>query len=422
MSKDFLGIKVTLDSRLVKKGDFFVPVVGENFDGNKFIKKALDNGAKGVIEEEDLYKLAKKKLKHISPTVIAVTGSVGKSSTTRFIGSLLASKYEVGIGSLNTKLGLAVNIINDLSLSCEFFIAECGMDRKGELFSTGTFINPDVAVLTSIGISHAEKLGDLEDIKDAKSELLKTLSKEGVVFYNRRVSSVREVVSRFPNLKKVPYGYFSKASRLYTSTPNLIGQHQKINAHGAYKVAKFFGVNPNKALLNSLEPLKGRLRLLDGMKGSLILDDTYNASPDSVLYALKTFIDYSKSLQTLSGRKVLVLGHMAELGKYTLEGHYKVGDFISKNKKHFDLLIVVGNIARNILESPLFKKHPIESLFFEDSQKAGVYLKKIFKPNLGDLILFKGSQSARIEKAIKPILKNPRKASQLLVRQDVRWM
>src|SRR3989344_9294770 len=124
-------MKVALDSRLIKKGEYFVPVKGESFDGHKFIDDALKNGAKGIIEENKLYELASKKLGEIDPIVIAITGSVGKSTMRDFVSTLISQKYKICVGSLNTKLGLATNIINDLKAGDRFFVAEWGMDYAG---------------------------------------------------------------------------------------------------------------------------------------------------------------------------------------------------------------------------------------------------------------------------------------------------
>src|SRR3989344_6605797 len=142
-------MKVCLDSRLIKAGEYFVAVVGENFDGHKFISDVLGKGAAGVLQENELYKISSEKLARINPVVIAVTGSVGKSTTRDFLKILLDTKYKVCVGSLNTKLGLATNIVNEMEYDCEIFIAECGMDHAGELFETGEFIKPNIVVITN---------------------------------------------------------------------------------------------------------------------------------------------------------------------------------------------------------------------------------------------------------------------------------
>jgi len=147
---DLNSLSVNLDSRLIKPGEYFVPVKGEFTDGHKYIDNALKNGAKGIIEVEELYKIAQRKLKSIDPTIIAITGSVGKSTTRDFVYTLISTQYRAAKGTLNTKLGLATNIINDLKFGDEFFIAEAGMDKLEELTATGRFLNPDIVVCTAI--------------------------------------------------------------------------------------------------------------------------------------------------------------------------------------------------------------------------------------------------------------------------------
>ncbi len=421
MKNNWKDIKVCLDSRLIKKGDYFVPIKGENFNGYDYIESALKNGAKGIIEESDLYDIAVKKLKEIKPIVIAITGSVGKTSTSRYIYKLLKNKYNAYLGYLNTKLGLAVNILNDLKTDADFFIAECGMDRKGELFETGTFIQPDSVVLTNISESHAEKLGTLEDIKEAKSELIKTLDpKKGVLFFNSSFKDVVSVADSFKTIKKIPYGIPSKNSIVYKGTPNLIGIHQKTNANAAVVVSKYYGCSVTKKSLMSLKPEKGRFNILKGMGGSTLIDDTYNASRVSTLASLKAYKNYVEGKDF--SRRFIVLGHMAELGIYEKQSHISVGDFIGKYSAFFDLVILVGSKSLLYSKSSFFIQKKIPYKYFETHKEVLDYINNQIKPTNKDIFLFKGSQSARLELVLKNLLYNPKIAKKVLVRQDARWV
>ncbi|PJA40689.1 hypothetical protein CO178_01710 [candidate division WWE3 bacterium CG_4_9_14_3_um_filter_34_6] len=300
-------LKVCLDSRLVNSGDYFVPIKGENFDGHKFIDDAIKAGAAGIIEEEELYKLASEKLSRINPIVIAVTGSVGKSTMCSFISTILLEKHNVCVGKLNTKLGLAVNIMNDLKDNDYFFVAEAGMDKAGELTETGKFLNPDAVVITNISESHMEKLGSLDEIKKAKSEILKTVISGGTVYLNWDCSNIRDIVSEVPNeVTLITYGLlgdakFDKSSadlllsveedgyETFDEIPfSFIGKHNYLNALGAFAVVDEFGINVVN-ILNGMKKLKtpnGRLKLIDGIFGSIIVDDTYNSSPASLIGAI----------------------------------------------------------------------------------------------------------------------------------------
>ncbi len=236
------NIIVSLDSRLIKPGEYFVPVKGEVTDGHKYMDMALQNGAVGIIEENELYKLASEKLAKIKPIVLAVTGSVGKSTMVGFISTLLSQKFKVCKGSLNTKLGLAVNIINDMKNNDQIFVAETGMDRAGELLETGNFISPHIAVITNVSETHLEKLGSFENIKKAKAELLQTIRQGGSAFINWDDAGAKSIA------KYVPKSVFVRRYKLYNGDNdkpfNFIGKHNKVLASGAIDIAKF------------LEPLK----------------------------------------------------------------------------------------------------------------------------------------------------------------------
>lgn len=402
-------MKVCLDSRLIKKGDYFVPVVGEEFDGHKFVESALKNGAEGIIEEKELYDIASKKLAKINPVVIAITGSVGKTSMRDYITTLLSTQFRVCKGSLNTKLGLAVNIVNDMQNDCEFFVAECGMDRVGELTETGMFIKPNIVVLTNISESHAEKVGTLEDIKKAKSELLKTMNKKGTVFVNEKSKAALDVAKKYAPSKIVDYGDWENTIQL-----NVIGDANLINAHGAWSVAKSLGVKNLESKVLKLTSSKGRLNKLEGVNDCVIFDDTYNSSPVSCEYSLKAVSKFPNS-----GRKIAILGGMLELGQYEKAGHEKIGDLLANLE--YTYVILVGDLAKKFITKKL-KNSPTKIIEIEDSEKAAYYALNELNPKEGDVFLVKGSQGIRMEKCVKILLKDPKKAKYLLVRQDLRWL
>jgi len=201
------SIKVNQDSRAIKPGDWFVAVKGENFDGHDFIEDALARGASGILELEELFDLAKRKVRKLQPQVIAVTGSYGKTTTKEFVYKVLS----VGIrgartrSNLNTPLGVAMEIVNGLRPHHKFFVAEVGMDKVGEIRQSCLMVGPQVGVLTSVGEMHLERLGSLERIKQAKSELLETLPPDGTAVLNWDDENVREISKKFEG-EKIWYG------------------------------------------------------------------------------------------------------------------------------------------------------------------------------------------------------------------------
>lgn len=413
-------MRVTLDSRQVKKGDYFVAVKGETFDGHDYIGQAIKNGAKAVLEESDLYELASNKLAKIDPVVIAITGSVGKTSMRDYIYTILSQQFNVCKGVLNTKLGLATNIVNDMRSNDQFFVAECGMDKIGELSQTGDFIKPKVVVLTNISESHAQKLGDIENIIKAKSELIQSLSKNGVLFFNQTNHYCVQIAKDYGAIEKYGYGKMTDSQKrfIYGKT-GLVGEGNYINISGATAVCDYFNVDDIDNKLTKIKPPKGRLNLIKGFNGLKIFDDTYNSSPVSAVNSLNAVNWYFNKVLTVKGYKVTVLGGMLELGKYEDSGHKIVGDTVAL--LNYDYAILVGELAKKYKSQKLLDSNT-RVIEVADSIKAANCIKQNVKPKKGDVILVKASQGIRLEKCVKELMLKPAEAADLLVRQDERWV
>ena len=391
-----------MDSRLIKEGEYFVAVVGEKFDGHDFVKDVLERGAAGVLEEGELYDLAKERLEKFRPEVIAVTGSTGKTTTKEAIATVLKQKFKVfkSEGTLNTKLGLAAEIVNNLKGSHQKLVVEVGMDRLGEIKETCQLIKPRIGVVTFINPTHQEKLKTLENIIKAKGELLEALSKDGVAVLNGDDENVRSLQKKFGG-QIVWYGKAEKAEirpELIKVEIPLLGEHQIYNVLAAAAVGQVCGLSAveiNQGLKN-LKPLKGRLNPLEGVNDCQILDDTYNSSPKSAVAALEVLKNFPAK------RRIAILGDMLELGKFEKKGHQMVGQIVAESK--VDFLITVG-----------------ESSHFDNSEEAAEEIIDLIKPRKGDVILVKGSRGMRMEKIVEKLLEDPSKAKDLLVCQDIRW-
>ncbi len=419
-SKD---IKVSIDSRTINKGEYFVPVKGENFDGHDYIKDAYKKGATGILEEDELYKIASEKLHRINPCVIAITGSVGKSTMRDFLYDIFSAQFKVCKGYLNTKLGLAVNIINDLKSDDEFFIAETGMDFAGELTITGNFLKPHIGVITNISESHMEKLGTLENIIKAKADLVHTIRKEGKVYINWDNGNIRTITKMIPGyLNVIKYGVDEVPGYSAESINELIeersskyrnlkfdyipfkftGKHNILNAVGAFAIAYENGVDIDRIInkMHNIVPPKGRMNLRQTDNGYVIIDDTYNSSPVSAVKAIEETSKYHLD-NNLGGRKIAVLGGMRELGSYENEGHSIVGDMIAEEK--FDVLVLVGSLSKKYQLSKKLKKSNTQTLYFNDNQEASNYIADTIKPQKGDIILFKASRAFKLEEIIEKV-------------------
>jgi len=391
-------MKVCLDSRLIKPGEYFVPIKGDSFDGHKFIDEVLNRGAAGIIEEADLYKLAEDKLVKSKIRIIGVAGSVGKSTMRSFLTSILKSKYKVLEGDLNTKLGLTVKIVNELE-DQEVMVAELGIDRLGEMKMLTDFIKPDYSIITKLEKEHMQFL---ESFKKVVAENLVSITnsknKEG---YANILD--KELIGSVPGIK-----YYS-ADNLLKLSIEWLADHEKDYLGGVSLLLKdkFNFTNSEYEMgMENIQRPKGRLNLIVGENESIIIDDTYNAVCDeSVIKG----IDYAKRIAKDSNRRLIVIiSTMRETGETEMEQHKNVAVHLNKAKP--DNLIIIGDIK------DLYVKHlKVEYLKYEDSEKVEI------KPDNKCLYYIKGSQFFRMEKIVFKLMKDKDCAGDLLVRQDVRW-
>lgn len=407
------SFRVCLDSRLIKPGDYFVAVVGEVADGHRYIDSAMDNGAKGWMEEDDLYELAKYKIEKVDPIIVGITGSTGKSSVTAFLTQLLSSKYKVAKGGLNTKLGLSTEVINNISSDCNVFVAEIGMNGLGQIDKITEMYPPHIAVLTTINQTHAEKLGSIENIAKAKSEIINHMNEKDVLVVNKDNEFTQAIGEKFVG-KVIWYGESTLNNCDYTFTDfKPLGLHNRLNMLATIRVAEEVGMSNAEIqdqIPNIVAP-KGRLNLIPGINGSNLIDDTYNASPVSTKYAIDTLVGYP------SKRRIAILGDMLELGNIEIQEHENIGRYVAENT--IDVFIGVGSLMKKAVE--LVKKMDIESYHLDNSAEFEQKLLSHLDINAGDTILIKGSQGIRMEKITEVLMEEPEKAPQLLVRQDIRW-
>ncbi|HEX5429679.1 MAG TPA: UDP-N-acetylmuramoyl-tripeptide--D-alanyl-D-alanine ligase [Patescibacteria group bacterium] len=401
------------------------------------------------------------------PQIVGITGSVGKSSAKDAISLVLSQKFSVGAtaGNFNSQIGLPLAVLGIkksggfkknlasvfgwlwIIISAPFgilkrdfpkiLVLEMGTDHPGDITGLLNITGPlSSAVLTDIGISHMEFFPSREALAKEKLSILKGLKNSGIAILNADNSKVLEGKSKVPNTLTYGFGpadvqahnfhytvrdgrpgivFFvqtAKDSREFF-IPNAVGKPAAYAALGATAVGLSFGLDLQevaKALENYHQPA-GRLQIISGANGSTIIDDTYNASPSSVIAALEALSEVSSTRQLVS------LGHMAELGSESESGHRQVADKLAAMKP--DIIFLVGEKTKTI-ESELKNRQFAGQVFwFPDSDAAKISVKQ----NLlaGDWILVKGSQSARMEKIVKAIMRNPLDAPKLLVRQSKQW-
>jgi UDP-N-acetylmuramoyl-tripeptide--D-alanyl-D-alanine ligase len=424
--------KISTDSRTVKPGELFVALRGDNFDGHKFVEDVAKAGAGGAIVDlawkgkvpvnfailraegtlRAYQNLAANYRKSLPLKVIAITGSNGKTSAKDFAASVLARKFRVTKteGNFNNHVGLPRTILEATSVD-EIAVWEIGMNHPGEIAALAQIAAPDDAIITNIGIAHIEFMGSREAIAKEKGALAQAIGPEGTVILNADDSFSQKIAAR-TRAKLVFAGanagtvraidirqsadgseftILEGAHRCRAQLP-VPGIHMVQNAMLAVAAGRVFGLSIEEcaAGLVSAPLTKARLQIKQ-IHGVQIIDDSYNANPDSMKAALRTLVELDAD-----GRRIAVLGEMGELGEESERGHREVGETAAE--LGVDQLIAVGEkgaiIARAAEKGGLKKSTAVEST----SQAAGM-LADIAAP--GDLVLIKGSRSARMERVLE---------------------
>lgn len=393
------------------------------------------------------------------PEVIAITGSAGKTTTKEFLRELLEIDFEVMAPAegYNTELGAPLAFFNEktpasilsvkewlliilrvykkaffLKAYPDVLVVEMGADKPGDIRYLSRVFRPDKGIVLSVLNTHLVQFKTIEHVAKEKSELVKAVKPEGKVYLN----SDDEYVRKMAPLAKAkvilfgtedPTGY--KASSLKTDMSGLrfnlrageksykiaapiFGQQMVYSLLAAIAVARSKHISMDKLVerVKKLKPFKGRMNVLEGIKDSIIIDDSYNANPDSMFEALEF-------LSKVEGRKIAALGTMNELGDSEPAAHQKVGE---KAATSVNILVTVGEPAKKYLAKAAEKAGMTQVKSFSSSEEAGEYLKGIIKK--GDVILAKGSQNnVRMEKAVEKIMAHPEERVSKLVRQSQFW-
>ena len=405
---------VSTDTRDRVSGKLFIALEGVNFDGHNFIKQAEDLGAVAVIahkridsnlptllvsnSEEAYQKLAAWHRQSFSPIVIAITGSNGKTSTKNMLHSILSLHGPTlsTKGNLNNHLGVPKTLL-ELAKKHQYCIIEMGANHVNEIELLCKLAQPDIAIITNANNAHLGEFGSEKNLVKAKGEILESLSGDGIAIINKSSPHIDiwEKMSGTQNLT-----FFGNESNVYASnikqfkstlnfslnfnhssiniTLSMIGLHQIENVLAAAACAIKIGISPDliKKGLEKVRSEKGRLELIE-LQNFTILDDSYNANPQSV----KAAID---SLKQFSGKKVLVLGTMAELGKDSSKLHQEIGDYA--REQNIDSLITIGQEAQCFKGSHF---DDIESIFNE-----------INNYHKGATVLIKGSRKMELNKLV----------------------
>lgn len=453
--------RVAIDSRQVIPGSVFFALQGEALDGHQFIGEALARGALAIVGNARARELgfgrtltlidvaglqpdpssdAHAAVTHASPPllfvtenslaalqkfaafwrrkfpavqVIGVTGSVGKTSTKELVSAVLKQRYRTlkSEGNLNSETGLPLTIFN-LNETHQRAVLEMGMYARGEIATLCEIAQPYVGVVTLVAPIHLERLGTIENIAEAKAELVQALPAGGWAILNgddARVRAMREQTQarvltfglsstndlwadeiESHGLEGMEFALHYRNAHLHVRVP-LLGQHSVHTALAAAAVGLAEGLSWEE-ILRGLQDVSAQLRLLavPGKNGITILDDTYNASPPSTLSALNL-------LSEMSGRKIAVLGDMRELGEYEREGHQLVG---IRAARVADLIIAVGPLGKLIGDAAREQGHA-DVYYATGNTEAVEQVNRLAAP--GDIVLIKGSRGAQMENIVRAL-------------------
>ena len=420
---------------------------------------------------------ARKIVEKYKPTVVAITGSVGKTSTRNAIAEVLGAKFVIRTNAenYNNEFGVPLTIIGEKSpersvlgwlrvfwkadkliLGSDasypnMLVLEYGIDRPGDMNALCDIATPDVAVLTAISPVHVENFPDVDALAEEKGTILRRVKSSGRAIVNaddERVLGMRNAAAahvvtygfapqaevRAENYRmetredfsfepgevfsEIHFDAITPQERAPATLVNLVGRAQASAAIAAVAVGRAFDV-PLATMIERLTRVTGqagRMRPIPGIKGSLILDDSYNAAPAAMKAAVDVLAQFHPAE---NAKRIAVLGKMAELGRYSEEEHKKIGAQVAASG--VSLLVTITEPAQDIRRGAIAAGFPeSQTQHFSSSDEAGRWLD--FHVKKGDIVLVKGAQSARTEKVVKDLMAEPLHAPTLLVRQYGAWL
>ncbi len=428
---------VAFDSRKLQAGNLFVPLAGAR-DGHEFVQTAFDNGASATLWAADhdfaddghprivvadplqaLHKLGQYYLRKINPIVVAVSGSNGKTTTKDMIASILSTQMNVTKthANFNNAIGVPVTLLN-MEANTEAVVVEMGMSHFGELDELSKLVTPDIAVLTMIGEAHIEFFGTRDRIADAKMEITHGLREDGTFVYNGDEPLLRERSAALKQVKKT-FGRQLNNDIYATSveqsdhdirfkvnlwpdqefTIPMIGEYNVNNALAAMMVGDLLHVTPEHLQkgLADLQVTANRAEWLAGSQGEKILSDVYNSNPTAVREVLQTLNELPET-----GRRIIVLGDMLELGEASQKLHAGLADAIDHD--HFQKVFLVGNEMKALREQLLATGYPADDLQLFTTVEETQLITQLHKTiQAGDIVLLKGSHGIHLEKVLQAL-------------------
>lgn len=411
---------ISTDTRTIKKGEIYLPLKGESFDGENFIDKALESGAVASFctkEHEDIncpqllvedtreayLNLAELYKNKINPKVIAITGSSGKTTTKEMAFAVANEQFKTQKTekNYNNEIGFCKTILS-MPEASQVLILEMGMRGLGEIELLSRHANPDIAIIANIGTAHIGRLGSRENIAKAKCEIVSHLNKNGIliahddILIKNIVNNIRTTYFSLENVeiieRKIGYTKFVYKNNEYELFTE--GDHNVQNSLATIEMGLELGMTPEKIAqgLKNYKPIEKRWDI-QKIKGIDFINDSYNANPDSMKAVIKTVLDFKYE------NPIFVLGDMGELGENEVQYHREIADYIlSFNKKDIKVL-TVGHLANEITKELV--KNGINSLNFENNETISKYI--LDNVTVGTTIVLKASRSMKFEEILEKI-------------------
>ena len=416
---------ISIDSRTIKKDSLFIGINGENFNGNDYVDEAIHKGACLAITDSKKYKTSQNKniiyvnnsisalkkitsniLKSFDGNVVGITGSNGKTTTTKIIANVL-SKSSSTLNNYNNEIGMPLSIFNAKQNSKNLVI-EMGAAKPGDIKYLSSILKPNIGVITNIGNSHLEKLKNIKGVLKVKSELVSNIknggylvvpneNKEHLKFWEKIIRGKELItfgteknadfyaINIKSSIKKQEFNIISDKYNIdHKIKTSLSGVHNIKNILAAFAVSYLIENSPKLFNQRLEKNTQVRQKQQKWIRGSLLIDDTYNANPESV----KKAIDF---LSNSNKRKVFIMGDMLELGRYRKKMHADVGQYAKRKK--VDVFLGFGELTKYAVSG-----YGKNGLFFNNEND----LKKFIKENIksGDIVLIKGSRGMKMERFI----------------------
>ena len=418
-------MSVSTDSRTVESDQLFIALAGERFDAHDFVAAIEHQAAAAFVHRKidcDLPQIVVKDTlkalgdfaqawrKQFKKPLVGLTGSNGKTTVKEMLAAILSCKGTTlaTFGNLNNDIGMPLTLLR-LREEHDYAVIEMGANHFGEIEYLSNISKPDIAILNNAGAAHLEGFGSVEGVSRAKAEIFNGLSDGGVAIINNDDQYANYWLSCNAERKVMTFGLTNQAEVKGEMTDEglllslagesvlinlaLLGQHNTRNALAASAAASAIGFDLQtiKQGLESLKPVKGRLAPVDGINGMQLIDDTYNANPDSARAAIDVLAAKKK------GKRVLVLGDMGELGETTSELHGEIGQYAKK--QGVEKLFCLGKYSQQACE-----QFGVSAQGFDDIAPLLETLKQEIEENM--TILVKGSRSMKMERVVEALKNN----------------